>query len=146
MLRETTTRRILTLGLIMSRTTAEAVGKLVEVPTGFDLAPFIETASALVDDCCASVGYDATRLELIERWLSCHFFQMREQAVESEKAGSVSAKYRGKVDLALNVTHYGQQAMILDTKGGLARHNKQIVEGKSGIKIGVTHLAEEDDA
>lgn len=123
----------------MARTTEAAVGKLIELSPSVDITPFIETANVLVTDCCGAAGYTADRLELIERWLTCHFYQIREQQVESEKAGSVSQKFRGKVDLLLNLTHYGQQAMVMDSKGGLAKLNKQLTDG-AVAKIGVTYL------
>jgi len=44
--------------------------------------------------------------------------------VKSEKAGSVGVNYQEKVDLNLSVTTYGQQAMMLDTNGGLRSLDK----------------------
>jgi len=47
------------------RTTAEAVGGIIEVDATISLTPFIEVANALVTEHCSTDDYDATRLELI---------------------------------------------------------------------------------
>ena len=71
------------------RTTFDAVALIAEVDTDVsaDLAPFIETANYLVTQLCASATklvnevetpfYDDVALELIERWLSAHFYHVR---------------------------------------------------------------------
>jgi len=122
----------------MARTTVDNVEAIIEIDSGISLTPFIEVANALVTEVCASVTdssgdlvYDATRLELIERWLTAHFYHIRDPRAESEKAGSVSTKYQSKVDLGFDVTHYGQMAMRIDTNSGLARLNESSKKGKS---------------
>jgi len=116
----------------MARTTDEAVQGIIEHDTTISLTPFIEAANALVTEVCSTDNYDATRLELIERWLSAHFYAIRDPRYESEKAGDVAAKYQSKVNLGFDVTHYGQMAMRLDTAGGLAALN---TEAKSGGSV-----------
>jgi hypothetical protein len=116
----------------VARTTSAAVALLIEVDEDISLTPFIETANALVTEVCEDnedADYDATRLELIERWLSAHFYAVRDPRAASETAGRVNARYQYKVDLNLAVTTYGQQAMLLDTAGGLARLNRETVNG-----------------
>lgn len=111
------------------RTTAEAVGNIIEVDGSIDLTPFIETASSLVDDVAAASGAPgATRLELIERYLSAHFYTLRDPRPVSERAGPVSATYQSKVALGLKTSHYGQTAISLDPTGVLdaASKGKQI--------------------
>jgi hypothetical protein len=103
----------------MPRTTENAVAAIIEVDEDINLAPFIEVAAALVDEVCAPAGYDEARLELIERWLSAHFYAIRDPRRTQEVAGPVSESFQSKVDLGLDVTHYGQQAKLLDTKGTL---------------------------
>jgi hypothetical protein len=83
--------------------------------------------------CSGDGDYDATLLELIERWLSAHLYTIKEMRRESEKAGSVSAKKQSKVDLGLQSSHYGQQAMLLDYNGHLAVLNKNMKEGKTAV-------------
>jgi len=111
----------------MPRTTATAVAKLIEwdqtlVPS---LDPFIETANSVTTQACGAAGYDAPTLELIERWLSAHFYSTLDMKAAFEHAsgqqGGVSTSYQYKVDIGLNATVYGQQAMRIDTKGKLAQ-------------------------
>ncbi len=66
----------------------------------------------------------ADRLQLIETWLTAHFYTIRDPRVVHEKAGSVMAAYQTKVDVGLSTSHYGQMAMILDTSGVLRRLSK----------------------
>ena len=109
----------------MARTTPELVAGIIEVDTAIDLSPFILPANELVTELCVPAGYSDERLELIERWLSAHFYAIRDPRPVTERAGSVWFTAQSKVDLFLSVTHYGQQAMMLDTAGGLANLNKQ---------------------
>jgi len=118
----------------MARTTRANMELVADIDATVDdtvIDAFITTANELVTECCSDSGYTSTRLELIERWLSCHFYQIQEQPALSEKAGSVSVRYMSKVDLHLKLTHYGQQALLLDTKGGLAQLNERMTKGKS---------------
>ena len=115
------------------RTTSVAVGLIIEVDSTISLTSFIEVANALVTEKCGDVDdYDATRLELIERWLSAHFYTVRDMRAEREEAGSVSEKKQSRVDLGFDTSHYGQMAMRIDTNGGLAALNEQIKKGKTG--------------
>lgn len=115
------------------RTDATAVAGICEVDASIDLTPFIETASALVDDPVAtgSPSYTDAKLELIERWLAAHFYRIRDMAVQQEYAKGVGQMFQFKVDLNLHVTMYGQQAMLLDTDGNLAKLNKRAKDGIS---------------
>lgn len=132
------------------RTTSAAVEEIIDVVAIIDLTPFIETASALVDTCCAVDGdYDATRLELIERWLSAHCYTIREMIAESEKASVAFEKKQSKVDLGFDTSHYGQMAMRLDYKGGLAALNNRAKKGHkisySAVWLGTANPDEVDD-
>ena len=127
------------------RTTPDAVAAIIEVDDAITLTPFIESASAVVDDVCVPLLYDATRLELIERWLSAHFYALRDPRRSSEGASGVSASYQNAVDLGFNCTHYGQAAMRLDTRGGLAALEKLSKQGGRRT-VGVYHLVEDDDS
>lgn len=101
----------------MARTTEGAVAAIIELDATIDVAPFIEAAAALVEEIAVDSGHDETRLELIERWLSAHFYTVRDPRPTSEKAGPVAVSYQSAVDLNLNTSHYGQMAMSLDTSG-----------------------------
>jgi len=131
----------------MTRTNAVNVALVIEVDTNIALDVFIDTANELVTEMCTgdngpAVDYTATRLELIERWLAAHFYAIRDTRPSSEKAGPVGVAYQHKVDLNLANTMYGQQAMTLDTNGGLATLNKQTEEGTQRT-VGFTWLGTE---
>ena len=123
------------------RTTYAAVALIVEVDAEIstDLAPFIEVASQMVTDICTDYdpAYDATKLELIERWLAAHFYAIRDQRRDMEKAETVSRSFQYKVDLALDQTIYGQQAKIIDHLGGLAALDGRVKRGKAKVTPGV---------
>lgn len=124
----------------MARTTEELVKEIIEVdPNVPSLDPFILPANELVTELCTSFGYTDTRLELIERWLSAHFYAILDPRAKEERAGPVSQENQSSVSLGLNVTHYGQQAMRLDTNGGLSSMDKAATEGISR-SVGVTYL------
>lgn len=136
----------------MARTTAENVALIVEVDADISLTPFIDMANELVTECCADAGYTATRLELIERWLSAHFYVIRDPRASSESAG-VSISYANpNVGMAIHGTKEGQQALLLDTAGGLTALSKSSESGR-GRTVGVTwmgsdtqHDASEEEA
>jgi hypothetical protein len=123
------------------RTTATAIESIIDVAPGDVLDPFIDTANELVTEKCAVVFpgsilsdtspptyvpapngfmYSDYRLELIERWLSAHFYGIFSQVTTMEKAGSVASAFQGKSGMALDLTFWGQQALMLDTMGALA--------------------------
>lgn len=144
------------------RTTLVLVQALVEVDSTFDLTQFIDTANELVTEICdpyylattvpvgvtpaaaptGYVPYTSHRLELIERWLSAHFYTVEDPRSSHDHVGPLSQSYQGKIDLALNSSLYGQNAMRLDTKGGLARMNNLMTKtsGICNIPGGVFHL------
>ena len=125
------------------RTTDAAVKGIIEVDALISTVPFIEVANDLVTELCTSSSYTSTKLELIERWLSAHFYAIRDQRVDTEKAGSVSQKFQYKVDLNMFQTIYGQQAMLIDTAGNLAALNKRVTSGKKRT-ISITWLGTGD--
>lgn len=130
----------------MARTTAELVKGVIEVDSDSvpDLDPFILVANELVTEICEPSGYTATRLEAIERWLAAHFYAVRDMRRSTETAGSVSESYQYKLGLHLNSTMYGQQAMMLDTAGGLASLNKQMTDPSGGGGTSGTWLGKEE--
>ena len=135
----------------MSRTTYAAVAKIIElgsviVPDADALAPFIEVANSIVTNACLNPtnplyveATDATVLELIERWLAAHCYAIRDPRTTSEKVGSLGESYEGKQDLYLASTRYGQMAMMVDTRGGLAALNR-MPQFASKLKVGITYL------
>tara|TARA_R110000751_G_scaffold152635_1_gene257752 strand:- start:6504 stop:6926 length:423 start_codon:yes stop_codon:yes gene_type:complete len=124
---------------MVARTTRTLVAEIIEldvsiVPNDAAMLPFITVANELVTEVCTTpagpkVAYTAARLELIERWLTAHFYTNRDPRTSSESAG-VSASYQSKIDLGLDTSHYGQTAMRLDTNGGLSKLNEDAKKGK----------------
>jgi hypothetical protein len=104
----------------MSRTTSSLVAGIIEVDSAIDLTPFITAAGSLVDVVAEESSLTSTQLELVERWLSAHFYAIRDPRAVSEKAGPVAASFQSAVALNLASSHYGQMAMTLDTSGVLA--------------------------
>ena len=124
------------------RTTAAAVELIIEVDDNISLTSFIEVANALVTEHCSTDDYDATRLELIERWLSAHMYTVRDMRRESEKVDTASEKKQSAVGIGFDTSHYGQTAMRLDTAGGLSQLNDQMKKGTSQV-VSVTWLGTE---
>jgi len=127
------------------RTTSVAVAGIIEVDVAISLDPFIETASALLDRVFATYDtpYPASYEEIIERWLAAHFYAVRDNRKDSEKADVVSEKNMYEVDLGFNVTIYGQQALALDDQGGLAAIQDGSQNGTLGGKISSCWLGTE---
>lgn len=127
------------------RTTDILVSAIIEVDTSIDLTPFMTIANELVTEKCLASGYSDDRLELIERWLSAHFYTNRDPRAVSEKAGPVGAVYQSKVDLNLSTSHYGQTAMLLDTAGNLAELNASITSGRVTRTVSVSWVGTDPD-
>jgi hypothetical protein len=96
---------------------------------GSDVAPFIETASAIIDDLVIaasanSLTVSATKLEILERWVAAHCYGHHDQFFQSKSTDGASASFQGQTGKFLESTQYGQMAMSLDTTGFLNRLNK----------------------
>lgn len=125
----------------MARTTSDNVKAILLPGRDYDtanapsLAPFIDTASAIVDDvvtCLTRKGLtlSATRLELIERWLAAHVYQQSDQGYASRSTEGASASFQGQTAMYLEGTKYGQMALSLETNGCLAA----IASGKGNAR------------
>jgi len=120
-----------------TRTTPALVKATIETDpniTDSDIQGFIDVANELVTEKCTgsegpATSYTTVRLELIERWLACHFYAVRDPRPTSESAGPVGQSFQSAVSLGFDTSHYGQTAMRLDTNGSLARLNNQIKKG-----------------
>ena len=129
------------------RTTRAQIAGIIEldaeiVPDDNAMEAFISIASEFVTECCTGTSgptssYSEARLELIERWLSAHFYTNRDPRLTNEKAGPVGGTFQSKVDLGFDTSHYGQTAMRLDTNGGLAEVNIGTKNGTNTNTIGV---------
>lgn len=108
-------------------------------PSITNLDPFIAAAEELVTEICVPAAYSVNRLAIIEAWLAAHFVAIRDPRYQSEGIGAANASYLQQGGLNLSQTPYGQQALILDTKGGLAKLDKHISQGKRAV-AGIVHL------
>ena len=131
----------------MPLTTATLVRGIIDADTSIDLTPFIATADMMVNRLVATAKdsngndfYTSDETELIERWLSAHFYATFDPRTAFEQAGSVSQKTESSVDLNLNNSQYGQAAMLLDIAGGLAAWNRKIQKGPLRISCRLTWL------
>lgn len=124
------------------RTTPDAVKSIIDFdPSIDDITPFINTANSLVTEQCALITtYDDVRLELIERWLSAHFIAVRDPRYVAENIGAAGGSYQqGQIGANLAATTYGQQVLLLDSAGGLARISEHVAKGKRGT-VGVKYV------
>jgi hypothetical protein len=118
----------------MSRTTvANVQGILAGHYDGrTDLTPFISTATVLVDWLDAQDTdneLSTTLLEVIERWLTAHFYAHADQIFQSKSTGGASGSFQGQTAMVFSSTQYGQTAMALDVTGKLAGRNKEVLDG-----------------
>lgn len=134
----------------MPRTTSGAVQGLLMDDYGRradltlpDMSPYIETASAFVDDvvACAArksppLSIGAARLELIERWLAAHCYASVDQPYTSKSQGGASASFQGQTGFYLEGTKYGQMASRLDSTGCLEAIASQQKKTASGAWLG----------
>jgi len=103
-----------------------------------DLTMAIKTAHSLVRRVCVPSRpevYSTETLALIEAWLAAHFFHVQAPAAANEKAGPVGAAYQYFVQQDLRNTMFGQQAIMLDTNGGLAALMIQAAKGRSTPRV-----------
>lgn len=135
------------------RTDEDLVGAIIEVDDTIPLTPFIQAANLLVnrvvvpavDDEGESFydeddADDAEALEIIERWLAAHFYAIRDPRPVFQAVTNIMDRFQSKVDLNLMVTHYGQQAMVLDTSGELAAYNDSLTNKPMRRRVGVTFV------
>lgn len=108
----------------MIRTTPDLVAGIIELDPSIVLDPFISAASQLVDEIAPKTHHSDERLQTIETWLAAHFYCMRDPRTSMESAGSVKATYQSWVRPNLQLSHYGQMAIVLDTSSLLARMSR----------------------
>lgn len=124
------------------RTTSVLVQGIIQTAAGVDLTPFIAAANMLVTNVCTyqlnpySDGFVGSQMELIERWLAAHFYTAYDAQLVAAKAGSAGASFQYKIDYNLGSSVWGQQAMILDQRGSLAKFNNSM-RTKRRVRIGV---------
>lgn len=92
------------------------------IDTELNTQPFITAASLQVDRHLSTSGLSAAELKEIERWWAAHLVAIRDPRFLQVRSEGDSINYeRGKSGQGLNATSYGQQVLVLDSTGILAR-------------------------
>lgn len=111
------------------RTTTEAVmavlapGKEYDLQTNPSLVPFMDAAQALCNQVARLAvhrragGYQSSELEVIERYLSAHFYLTSDKAYANKGDGGASASFMQQTGKRLDQTPHGQTALNLDYLG-----------------------------
>ena len=126
-------------------TTPELVRSVYQdIDDNADLTAPILTAHAIVLNSIIRTGcginYQYEQLELIERWLAAHMYQVQNGVVTSKSAGATSESYQMSTDFFLKGTPHGQQAMLLDTNHCLAKlmaDTQKTLEGAKSFPMGI---------
>ena len=109
------------------------------IDTTRDTAPFIATAQLLADEELADKGLSTERLDKIVLYLAAHFVCVTEEkgGLKQDRLLEAESTFKTPADdqNGLASTRYGQQAMILDTSGSLAK-----LSAKGGLKAKFTVL------
>jgi hypothetical protein len=109
------------------RTNSTLVGDIVEVDPTVDLSSFIAASNQLVTGLCSNSGYTdgfvGSQMEVIERWLAAHMYTINDNQLISARAGSAAVTFQNVIGPGLATSMYGQNAMLLDFMGNLARWN-----------------------
>jgi len=117
----------------VARITDTDVVALIEVNSQIPLTGFINTANLLttwLSECDTDSELSAAELTQIEAWLAAHFYAQRDPQYQVKKTGNASATFQGSTGMHLDGTWWGQQAMMLDTTGCLARRNEEVKTGR----------------
>lgn len=114
------------------RTTQEDVRAIID--TGdedaadeINVAPFIQTATALVDYVASkdTAGILTTALaEQLERYLAAFFYEFKDPQYASKATEGAKATFQGEYGLGFDLNKWGQVALRLDVTGTLAELNK----------------------
>lgn len=94
------------------------------VDTNRSVDQFIDTANVFVTEHLAPVTSNTALLAKIELYLAAHFVAITEERggiVESGLGIEVNERYSDVYTEGLRSTRYGQQALVLDSTGTLAR-------------------------
>lgn len=109
------------------RTTEPEVRGVVDSDSTISVEPFIKAANALTDHVSSkdTAGILTTALLAeIEKYLAAHFYAIRDPQYQAKRTERASAEFQGKTGMGLDLTHWGQQAKLLDVTGTLAALDK----------------------
>ena len=111
-----------------ARTTPSAVADIfhqdADLDNNTDLQPFIEVATAFVDDIeTADASVSDDRLKTIEQLVAAHLACLRYPRLSRKEIGPMVETREGETGMGFDATSYGQQAVALDPTGALATVN-----------------------
>jgi len=121
------------------RATPKLVTEVVEWQDGTNgpaipLKPFCRQGNVLTDwlaSVDSSSELNAETLIEIAVQLAAHFYCVeRDKRFQSKSTDGASASFEGQTGMALQATHYGQTAMLLDVTGKLTKRNLESQQGK----------------
>jgi hypothetical protein len=115
-------------------TTVDLVRAVIETDGTTDLEPFLRTASALVTHISSKDNGGVLTPELlieIETYLAAHFYALYDPQYQTVTTGKASSTYQGMTGKGLELTWWGQQAVMLDLTGEL----RAISNGKKKASI-----------
>lgn len=108
-----------------ARVEASQVKELIETSKSDEIIDtnFIATASHLVDTHLVGKSLSDETLRQIELYLAAHFLTIAEEggAIMRDAYGDASTLYADVYGKGLSMTRFGQQAMLFDTSGTLAK-------------------------
>jgi len=110
-----------------------------DTPTA-EIDEFINNAHIIVYDHIDGRGLRLNRLELIEKYLACHFTSITYAQATFESVGKLQNSFLMKGGLMLAQTRYGQQATAFDPTGEL----KKLNESKAKISARISWLGTTD--
>lgn len=97
------------------------------IPTSFVLTPYVDAANLVVSEVLGSSDLSASRIDAISTFLACHFttIALFNGGLVKKTVGNSSETYstpNGK-ETGFAVTHWGKQAMALDSTGLLSEES-----------------------
>jgi hypothetical protein len=125
------------------RTSETLLGEIFDLDEDIDTSAAITDGNLLVDQVCLDSDYSEELLTRIETYLAAHFLAIRDPRTSFETIGEIQDRFEGKTDMGLRFTRYGQQAILLDTAGNLAKldNTQKTVKGRlSGNAKSITWL------
>lgn len=101
-------------------TTAALVNDILDVEVDEDaITPFITPASMVIQARCVPLAYTSDEIQVLATWLTAHLYEVQNPRLRQQMIGKSSESILTQVDLGLELTHPGQQLMLLDYLGGL---------------------------
>lgn len=101
---------------------------------------FIESAHVLLCAVLDGYGVPTSLMTQIEKYLAAHYAAIAYPVTQREGLGPLSRSYATKIDLRLNNTKYGQQAIALDPTGILGEE-KKVTISMTSIGSGIVTAA-----